>query len=90
MAKKFIVTYTDGREPDEVAMTMRAMCKAEEVMAREGMNATNESINATARALHCALRFTGKTKQTYADWLESVDDIEPAGTNADPAADPLA
>lgn len=86
MAKHFIVTYTDGRAADDVALTMRAMCKAEEIMAREGMNATRDSMNATMRALHCALRFGGKTTQPYDEWLDIVDDIEPAdtGTEADP------
>ncbi len=90
MARKFIITYTDGRPADEVAMTMRAMCKAEEIMAREGMNATKDSMNATMRALHCSMRFSGKTQQPYDEWLDSVDDIEPTDTATDTEADPLA
>lgn len=89
MAKKFIVTYTDGRPADEAAMTMRAMCKAEEIMAREGMSATNDSINATMRALHCSLRFSGKTSQPYDEWLDNVDDIEAVTPDTDTEDDPL-
>lgn len=89
MAKKFIVMYTDGRPADEAAMTMRAMCKAEEIMAREGMSATNDSINATMRALHCSLRFSGKTSQPYDEWLDNVDDIEAVTPDTDTEDDPL-
>ena len=70
-------------------MTMRAMCKAEEIMAREGMNATNDSINATMRALHCSLRFSGKTSQPYDEWLDNVDDIEAVTPDTDTEDDPL-
>ena len=90
MARKFIITYADGRPADEAAMTMRAMCKAEEIMAREGMNATNDSINATMRALHCSLRFAGKTQQPYDEWLDNVDDIEAVTPDTDTESDPLA
>ena len=89
MARKFIITYTDGRPADEAAMTMRAMCKAEQIMAREGMTATNDSINATMRALHCSLRFSGKTQQPYDEWLDSVDDVEAVTPEADAEAGPV-
>lgn len=78
MAKKFTVTYTDGHE-DEAALTMRAMCKAEQMLAHEGMNATTDTINATMRAIYVSLRIAGKTSDPFETWLDSVDDFNPVG-----------
>lgn len=88
MAKKFTITYTDGHE-DEAALTMRAMCKAEEVMAKEGMVASRDSINATMHAIYADLRAQGKTSDPFETWLDAVDDIEPVEDEAGDA-DPLA
>lgn len=88
MAKKFTITYTDGHE-DEAALTMRAMCKAEEVMAKEGMVASRDSINATMHAIYADLRTKGKTSDPFETWLDAVDDIEPVEDEAGDA-DPLA
>lgn len=88
MAKKFTITYTDGHE-DEAALTMRAMCKAEEVMAKEGMVASRDSINATMHAVYADLRTKGKTSDPFETWLDAVDDIEPVEDEAGDA-DPLA
>lgn len=86
MAKKFTVTYTDGHE-DEAALTMRAMCKAEQMLAHEGMNATTDTINATMRAIYVSLRIAGKTTDPYETWLDSVDDFNPVDESGD--VDPL-
>lgn len=88
MAKKFTITYTDGHT-DTAAMTMRAMCKAEEVMAKEGMVASRDSINATMHAIYADLRAQGKTGEPFETWLDTVDDFEPVdddttGKDADP------
>lgn len=88
MAKKFAIIYTDGHE-DEAALTMRAMCKAEEVMAKEGMVASRDSINATMHAVYADLRTKGKTSDPFETWLDAVDDIEPVEDEAGDA-DPLA
>lgn len=88
MAQKFTITYTDGHE-DEAALTMRAMCKAEEVMAKEGMIASRDSINATMHAVYADLRAKGKTSDPFETWLDAVDDIEPVEDEAGDA-DPLA
>lgn len=88
MAKKFNIIYTDGRH-DVASMTMRAMCKAEEIMAAEGMNASTDTINATMRSVYCYLRFSGKTDKTFDDWLDSVDDFEPIEEEKE-HTDPLA
>ena len=88
MAQKFTITYTDGHE-DEAALTMRAMCKAEEVMAKEGMVASRDSINATMHAVYADLRAQGKTGDPFETWLDAVDDIEPVEDEAGDA-DPLA
>ena len=88
MAQKFTITYTDGHE-DEAALTMRAMCKAEEVMAKEGMGASRDSINATMHAIYADLRTQGKTSDPFETWLDAVDDIEPVEDEAGDA-DPLA
>lgn len=88
MAQKFTITYTDGHE-DEAALTMRAMCKAEEVMAKEGMVASRDSINATMHAIYADLRTQGKTSDPFETWLDAVDDIEPVEGEAGDA-DPLA
>ena len=88
MAQKFTITYTDGHE-DEAALTMRAMCKAEEVMAKEGMVASRDSINATMHAIYADLRTNGKTSDPFETWLDAVDDIEPVEGEAGDA-DPLA
>lgn len=89
MAKKFTITYTDGHT-DTAAMTMRAMCKAEEVMAKEGMVASRDSINATMHAIYADLRAQGKTSDPFETWLDTVDDIEPVEDDTtDTAADPL-
>lgn len=88
MAQKFTITYTDGHE-DEAALTMRAMCKAEEVMAKEGMVASRDSINATMHAIYADLRTKGKTSDPFEPWLDAVDDIEPVEGEAGDA-DPLA
>lgn len=86
MAKKFTVTYTDGHE-DEAALTMRAMCKAEQMLAHEGMNATTDTINATMRAIYVSLRIAGKTSDPFETWLDSVDDFNPVDESGD--VDPL-
>ena len=86
MAKKFTVTYTDGNE-DEAALTMRAMCKAEQMLAHEGMNATTDTINATMRAIYVSLRIAGKTNDPFETWLDSVDDFNPVDESGD--VDPL-
>lgn len=86
MAKKFTVTYTDGHE-DEAALTMRAMCKAEQMLAHEGMNATTDTINATMRAIYVSLRIAGKTNDPFETWLDSVDDFNPVDESGD--VDPL-
>lgn len=88
MAQKFTITYADGRD-DEAALTMRAMCKAEEVMAKEGMVASRDSINATMHAIYADLRTKGKTSDPFETWLDAVDDIEPVEDEAGDA-DPLA
>lgn len=88
MAQKFTITYTDGHE-DEAALTMRAMCKAEEVMAEVGMVASRDSINATMHAIYADLRTKGKTSDQFETWLDAVDDIEPVEDEAGDA-DPLA
>lgn len=76
MAKKFTITYTDGHT-DTAAMTMRAMCKAEEVMAKEGLVASRDTINATMHAIYADLRAQGKTGDPFETWLDAVDDFEP-------------
>ena len=86
MAQKFTITYTDGHE-DEAALTMRAMCKAEQMLAHEGMNATTDTINATMRAIYVSLRIAGKTTDPYETWLDSVDDFNPVDESGD--VDPL-
>lgn len=88
MAQKFTITYTDGHE-DEAALTMRAMCKAEEVMAKEGMVASRDSINATMHAIYADLRTKGKTSDPFETWIADVDDIEPVEDEAGDT-DPLA
>lgn len=91
MAKKFTVNYQDGRT-DEAALTMRAMCKAEEVMAKEGMVASRDSINATMHAIYADLRTKGKTSDPFETWLDAVDDIdtvEDETKTGDGDADPL-
>ena len=88
MAKNFTITYTDGHT-DTAAMTMRAMCKAEEVMAKEGMVASRDSINATMRAIYADLRTKGKTSDQFETWLDAVGDIAPV-VDAAGDADPLA
>lgn len=89
MAQKFTITYTDGHE-DEAALTMRAMCKAEEVMAKEGMVASRDSINATMHAIYADLRTQGKTSDPFETWLDAVDDIEPVEDEAGDADPSLA
>ena len=86
MAQKFTITYTDGHE-DEAALTMRAMCKAEQMLAHEGMNATTDTINATMRAIYVSLRIAGKTSDPFETWLDSVDDFNPVDESGD--VDPL-
>lgn len=88
MAKKFTVTYTDGHE-DTAALTMRAMCKAEQILAHEGMNASTDTINATMRAIYVSLRMAGKTADPFETWLDNVDDFNPIDTEAEAGADPL-
>ena len=88
MAQKFTITYTDGHE-DEAALTMRAVCKAEEVMAKEGMVASRDSINATMHAIYADLRTKGKTSDPFETWLDAVAAIEPVEDEAGDA-DPLA
>lgn len=89
MAKKFTITYTDGHT-DTAAMTMRAMCKAEEVMAKEGMVASRDSINATMHAIYADLRAQGKTGEPFETWLDTVDDFEPVeGDTTGKDVDPL-
>lgn len=89
MAKKFTITYTDGHT-DTAAMTMRAMCKAEEVMAKEGLVASRDSINATMHAIYADLRAQGKTGDPFETWLDAVDDFEPVEDDTtDKDEDPL-
>lgn len=89
MAKKFTITYTDGHT-DTAAMTMRAMCKAEEVMAKEGLVASRDTINATMHAIYAGLRAQGKTGDPFETWLDAVDDFEPVEDDTtDKEADPL-
>lgn len=89
MAKKFTITYTDGHT-DTAAMTMSSMCKAEEVMAKEGLVASRDTINATMHAIYAGLRAQGKTGDPFETWLDAVDDFEPVEDDTtDKDADPL-
>ena len=72
------VDYTDGRS-ENVLVTLRATCKAEEHGLANDWGSVNESsIRYSAYSVYAAMRMAGKTLPPFEQWMDTVSALSAA------------